>query len=183
MGSQRSSAQRLVILFALAAIVAAPGIARTESALAVKSDAFAADAAIPVRYTCSGANHSPALTWSGAPGTTGSFALVVEDPDAPSGTFIHWVAYNIPPGLTGLRENVPRTETLADGGAQGVNDLGQIGYYGPCPPSGRVHHYHFRLFALDSTLSLGAGADASAVRSAMNGHVLASGELVATYGR
>ena len=175
--------RRWLIAFTLAAIVAAAGIARAESALALKSEAFDADSAIPAPFTCSGANHSPALSWSGAPGTTGSFALILEDPDAPRGTFIHWVAYNLPSSMTGLRESAPKSATLADGGMQGVNGLGQIGYYGPCPPPGKVHHYHFRLFALDSTLSLAPGADASALESAMKGHVIASGELVGTYSR
>ena len=173
-----TSVPLLLLLLALAA-----AIANAQAQFAITSSSFPPNGPIGATFTCSGANHSPALSWSGAPGTTGSFALILEDPDAPRGTFIHWVAYNLPSSMTGLRESAPKSATLADGGMQGVNGLGQIGYYGPCPPPGKVHHYHFRLFALDSTLSLAPGADASALESAMKGRVIASGELVGTYSR
>jgi Raf kinase inhibitor-like YbhB/YbcL family protein len=178
-----------MMLRLMAVAVAAPTIAATAAAaqsganLVVKSGAFADDATIPERFTCSGANKSPAITWSGAPPTTRSFAIITDDPDAPRGTFVHWVAFDIPATVTALAEDLPRTETIAGGGTQGDNGAGRIGYFGPCPPPGNVHHYHFRVFALDSTLGLKPGADADELRSAMNGHILASGELVGTYSR
>jgi Raf kinase inhibitor-like YbhB/YbcL family protein len=151
--------------------------------LKVTTDAFAPGATIPEEYACSGANKSPALKWTGAPATARSFALITDDPDAPRGTFVHWVAFDIPATVTSLPEDVPRSETIAGGGTQGDNGAGKLGYFGPCPPPGKLHHYHFRLFALDSTLGLNPGADADAVRSAMNGHTVASGELIGTYSR
>jgi Raf kinase inhibitor-like YbhB/YbcL family protein len=134
-------------------------------------------------FSCAGADGSPALSWSGAPGATKSFALIVEDPDAPGGTFYHWVAYDLPPTATGMPANVARTSALAGGGRQGINGFGRFGYNGPCPPPGRVHHYHFRLFALDTMLDLGRHADAAALKSALAGHVLATAELVGTFRR
>ncbi len=173
---------RLVLATALMAY-AATAAAQGAATITVTSDAFAAGATIPQPFTCSDANHSPALDWSGAPATTRSFAIVADDPDAPRGTFVHWVAFDLPATVTALPEDVPRTETIAGGGTQGDNGAGRIGYFGPCPPPGKVHHYHFRVFALDSMLGLKAGADADALRSAMNGHIVASGELVGTYSR
>jgi Raf kinase inhibitor-like YbhB/YbcL family protein len=170
-----------VALLALATL--ADAAAQGVPELNVTTDAFAAGATIPEQYTCSGANKSPALKWTGAPATARSFALITDDPDAPRGTFVHWVVFDIPATVTSLPEDVPRTETIAGGGTQGDNGAGKLGYFGPCPPPGKVHHYHFRLFALDSTLGLKPGADADAVRSAMNGHTVASGELIGTYSR
>jgi Raf kinase inhibitor-like YbhB/YbcL family protein len=110
--------------------------------------------------------------------------LIVKDPDAPGGTFIHWVVYNLPASLTGLDANVPPTEKLANGGLQGANSLGEIGYKGPCPPPGSApHHYHCELIAVDTTLSLNPGATAAQVEQAIQGHVKGSGELVGTFGR
>ena len=115
--------------------------------------------------------------------TTKSFALVVLDPDAPGGTFIHWVAYNIPAQMMSLPANVPQTAEIAGGGKNGINGFNHIGYNGPCPPPGKMHHYNFRLFALDSALTPGDKPDAVAVESAMKGHVLATAELVGTFER
>src|SRR5579884_994622 len=106
------------------------------STMTVRSTAFQNDSAIPQRYTCQGENISPALAWSDAPKGTKSFALVVEDPDAPSGTFIHWVVYDLPAGAQQLRENVSKTDDLSGGGRQGRNDFRRVGYGGPCPPAG-----------------------------------------------
>jgi Raf kinase inhibitor-like YbhB/YbcL family protein len=178
-----STMLRMIALATVVAAYARPAAAQGAPTIVVKSDAFDAGAAIPEPFTCSGANHSPALQWSGAPPTTRSFAIIADDPDAPRGTFVHWVAFDLPATETGLPEDVPRTETIAGGGTQGDNGAGRIGYFGPCPPPGKVHHYHFRVFALDSMLRLKPGADADALRSAMNGHVVASGELVGTYSR
>jgi Raf kinase inhibitor-like YbhB/YbcL family protein len=154
-----------------------------QAQLTLTTSAFAPGSAISADYACTGDDRSPALTWSGAPDATKSFALIVSDPDAPGGTFIHWVAYNIPAQITSLPAGVPQTAEIADGGKNGINGFGHIGYNGPCPPPGKMHHYHFRLFATDSTLTPGENASAGAVESAMKGHVLATAELVGTFER
>jgi Raf kinase inhibitor-like YbhB/YbcL family protein len=151
--------------------------------LTMASPAIADGARIPSQYTCKGADQSPALAWSGAPAATRSFALIVDDPDAPGGTFVHWVVYDLPASATGLPEATPQAPALDGGGRQGTNGFGRIGYNGPCPPPGRPHHYHFRLFALDSILQIGASANATAVEDAMRGHVIATAELVGIFGR
>src|SRR5271157_5909312 len=151
--------------------------------LTLASSAIARGAAIASDYSCTGADRSPALAWSNAPQSTKTFALVVGDPDAPGGTFIHWVAYNIPARATSLPAGVPRTAEIAGGGTNGINSFAHIGYNGPCPPPGKMHHYRFHLFALDSTLTPGEQADADAVQSAMNGHVVATAELAGTFQR
>ncbi|HKN01133.1 MAG TPA: YbhB/YbcL family Raf kinase inhibitor-like protein [Candidatus Binataceae bacterium] len=154
-----------------------------DSTLVLTSPAFASGTAIPAQYSCKGGDESPALIWSGSRADVRSFALIVEDPDAPSSTFIHWVIFNLPGGATGIPAGVPATPSLPDGSTQGTNSFGSIGYRGPCPPPGQPHHYHFILFALDSTLGANSEADAGTVRSAMSGHVNASTELVGTFSR
>ena len=142
------------------------------------SSAFAAGAAIPARFTCDGDDVSPPLAWVGAPAATGSLVLIVRDPDARN--FAHWVAYEIPGGTSGsLPEAIARSVPSLK---QGRNDFGKDGYGGPCPPSG-THHYVFRLAALDRTLGLGDGKTAADVEAAMDGHVLATTELIGTYKR
>ncbi|HVX40843.1 MAG TPA: YbhB/YbcL family Raf kinase inhibitor-like protein [Gemmatimonadaceae bacterium] len=155
------------------------------SSLAITSSAFTADGQIPQRYTCDGENVSPPLAWSGAPSGTASFALAVEDPDAPGGTFLHWLIYDIPATTTALPEGVDTSGAPANlGGAhQGRNGFKGIGYGGPCPPAGPAHHYHVRLFALDTLLGVPAGASREDVTKAMNRHELAQAELVGLYGR
>jgi len=147
------------------------------------SPAFAPGTAISGDYTCTGNDRSPALVWSGAPQATKSFALIVEDPDAPGGTFIHWVAYNISARATSLPAGLPKDAEIPGGGKNGINGFDHIGYNGPCPPPGKMHHYHFRLLALDSALSPGENTSADAVESAMKGHVLATAELTGTFER
>lgn len=156
------------------------------STLALTSPAFHDGASIPPRFTCDDADHSPPLAWSGAPAPTAAYALIVQDPDAPGGTFVHWVIYDLPAATTSLPEGVPKDASLPQlGGArQGRNDFGgPPGYRGPCPPPGPAHHYHFRLFALDRTLGLAPGATRAEVADAMSGHELARAELVGTYAR
>ncbi len=147
-------------------------------ALGLSSPSFDAGRPIPRRFTCEGANVAPELSWEGSPPGTRSFALVVEDPDAPGGTFIHWVVYDLPADARALREG-----TLPAGARQGRNDFGKTRYGGPCPPPGPAHRYHFRLYALDRTLDVAAGATADELRRAMSGHVLAEGQLIGTFGR
>jgi Raf kinase inhibitor-like YbhB/YbcL family protein len=151
--------------------------------LDLRSAAFEEGGAIPVRYTCDGENVSPPLSWSSVPDETRSLALIADDPDAPGGTFVHWVIYNLPPDTRRLPEDVPsREETLPSGAVQGVNGAGSVGYTGPCPPSG-THRYFFKVYALDTELDLGGGATKEDLVSAMEGHVLAEGRLVGTYRR
>jgi Raf kinase inhibitor-like YbhB/YbcL family protein len=169
----------LIALISVLLVYARPAQAQ----LALTSPAIAPGAAIADDHACTGADKSPALAWRNAPQSTKSFALVVEDPDAPAGTFIHWVAYNIPASVTSLPEGLPQTAEIAGGGTNGINSFDHVGYNGPCPPPGKMHHYHFRLFALDSTLTPGERANAAALESAMKGHVVATAELVGTFER
>lgn len=149
----------------------------------LSSDAFGPNGTIPERFSCDGENLSPTLSWSGAPQNTAAFALIVDDPDAPSGTFTHWVVYNIPPGVQQLPAGVPQTAHLADGSAQGVNDFRGVGYGGPCPPPGKPHHYRFTLYALDGTLHLQPQATKRQVLDAMRNHTLDQAQLVGLYQR
>ena len=141
------------------------------------------DGRIPKDFTCDGANKSPRLTWSEPPTGAKGLALIVSDPDAPIGTFVHWVLYNVPAGKRELDEAVPTKGELADGSRQGQNDFGQTGYGGPCPPRGSTHRYFFELYALDAPLKLPAEATRKQLEHAMQGHILARGELIARYGR
>jgi len=159
--------------------------AQTPHDFAISSAAFARGGAIPPGYTCKNATAgSPELSWQGVPEGAKSLALIMEDPDAPGRTFIHWVVYDIPANVTKLDAGVPLTEHLAAGGMQGVNSLGKIGYMGPCPPPGSApHHYHFKLMALDATLGLKPGATAAQVEAASGGHLKAQADLVGTFAR
>jgi Raf kinase inhibitor-like YbhB/YbcL family protein len=150
--------------------------------LALTSPAFKDEGTIPERYTCSGRNKSPALKWTGVPAGTRSLALILDDPDAPMGTFVHWVVYNLSPTIKGLPEgaSVPAS---GDYGQQGVNGRDAIGYTGPCPPPGEPHHYHFRLYALDQKLELKTGATAQQVEATMKGHVVGRTELIGIFER
>jgi Raf kinase inhibitor-like YbhB/YbcL family protein len=150
----------------------------------VSSAAFSESEAIPIQYTCDGANVSPPLRWGGIPKNSRSLAIICEDPDAPSGVFIHWVIYNLPPIVADLPEATPATEELAESGAiQGRNDFNNIGYDGPCPPPGKAHRYLFHFYALDAKLQLQAGATAQEFESAAEGHIIAEGRLMGTYKR
>ncbi len=143
---------------------------------------FANGERIPVKYTCDGDDISPPLRWEGQPEGVMSYVLIVEDPDAPIGTFTHWVIYNIPGKLSSLPEGVPKRKET-EFGLQGINDFRKVGYGGPCPPPGKPHRYFFKLYALDSTLDLPPGARKGDVLKAMEGHVLAQTQLMGTYGR
>ena len=148
----------------------------------ITSDAFSEGGLIPSKYTCDGQNTSPPLLWYGAPSNTQSFALISDDPDAPVGTWIHWIVFNMPATATGLPEAVPPSSKLSDGSLQGRNSWPQTGYGGPCPPSG-THRYFFKLYALDQVLALPAGATKEELLSAMKGHVLAESQLMGKYAR
>src|SRR5467141_2000459 len=153
-------------------------------AFTLTSTAFTDGAAIPVKHTCDGGDVSPPLAWSGAPAGTRCFVLVADDPDAPAGSWVHWVVYNVPAAVSELPENVAKVETRDLGGArQGRNDFRRPGYGGPCPPPGPAHRYLFTLYALDAPLTLKAGAQRKDVETAMEGHVLGSAQLLGTYAR
>jgi len=153
-----------------------------KSEMKLTSTAFKEGEAIPRGYTCDGANVSPPLEWTGVPKTAKTIAIIADDPDAPAGTWVHWVLYNLPADGLGLIENTPQTETLKGGGAQGKNDFGKIGYGGPCPPSG-THRYFFKFYALDSELTLKPGATRAEVEQAMEGHIIGRAQLMGTYRR
>ncbi len=148
----------------------------------IKSQAFPQGGPIPAAYTCDGQDVSPPLSWSGAPAGTTSFALISDDPDAPGGSWVHWVLWNLPAGAGALEENVPGKHTLPNGARQGTTDFRRIGYGGPCPPSG-THRYYFRLYALDAMLDLPASTTRKDLEKAMQGHVLAHAEWMGTYRR
>ena len=151
--------------------------------LQIISTAFSAGEAIPKKFTCDGPDVSPKLTWNEPPAKTKSFALIMDDPDAPVGTWVHWVLYDLPADTGELPEGVARQEQLASGARQGRNDFGKIGYGGPCPPPGKPHRYFFKLSALDTKLNLKSGATKADLERAMKGHILAQAELIGRYGR
>ncbi len=152
-------------------------------ALQITSPAFADGERIPVKHTADGDDVSPELRWGGIPPNTQSLALVCEDPDAPRGTWTHWVLFNLPPDKTTLAEAVSTEKELPDGSRQGKNDFGKIGYGGPSPPRGKPHRYNFKLYALDTKLNLPAGATRQQLLDAIQGHILAEGQLMGLYGR
>jgi Raf kinase inhibitor-like YbhB/YbcL family protein len=154
-----------------------------EMALSVSSPAFQEGESIPTKYTCEGQNISPLLTWSEPPAGTQSLALIVDDPDAPGRVFTHWVLFNLPADSRELAEAMPVQAQLPDGSLQGKNDGGKLGYIGPCPPPGSPHRYQFTLYALDQLLDLEAGASKQQVIDAMQGHILAQGQLTGIYQR
>ncbi len=149
----------------------------------LKTTAFQPGGEIPNKYTCTGTDASPALSWTDAPAGTKSFALIADDPDAPAGTWVHWVAYDIPASTHELPEGVSNTDQITGGGVQGQNDFRKIGYGGPCPPPGKPHRYYFKLYALDTSLNLKPGATKKAVEEAMKGHVLAQAEVMGRFRR
>lgn len=148
----------------------------------VTSGAFEEGGMIPAKYTCDGENVSPPLRWAPVPEGTKSIVLIADDPDAPVGTFVHWVLYGLPAEATELAEDVPSTGTLAGGARQGVNDFGKIGYGGPCPPGG-THRYVFKLYALDVETDFPPGESKGRMLRAMHSHIVAQGRLIGRYRR
>jgi Raf kinase inhibitor-like YbhB/YbcL family protein len=147
------------------------------------SEAFGNDETIPALYACDGENVSPPLAWSGAPAETKAYALIMDDPDAPGGTFTHWVLFDLPAEMRALATGVKTSGRPPVGGAQGGNDADGSGYTGPCPPPGDPHHYRFTLYALDGLINLDPGAKRQEVLDAAEGHVVGRAELVGSYGR
>jgi len=151
-------------------------------AITVTSSAFAAEGMIPQQYTCDGEDISPPLFFEGIPPETKSLAIIADDPDAPMGTWVHWVVYNLPPETKEMGEKIPPDEKLENGGRHGVTDFGRFGYGGPCPPSG-THRYFFKVYALDKMLDLSGQVTKKDLVNAMEGHILAEGELMGKYKR
>lgn len=149
----------------------------------VTSTAFEHGMTIPKPYTGDGVDQSPPLRWSEPPAGTQSIALICDDPDAPRGTWVHWVLFNLPPQARELKAGVPTTATLGNGAKQGKNDFGNIGYGGPAPPKGKAHRYFFKLYALAVALDLPPEATKAELEAAMKGHILAEGQLMGTYKR
>ncbi|MFB3145394.1 MAG: YbhB/YbcL family Raf kinase inhibitor-like protein [Candidatus Methylomirabilales bacterium] len=148
----------------------------------ITSQAFEAGGMIPAKYTCDGPDLSPPLRWADPPAGTQSYALIADDPDAPVGTWVHWVLWNIPADASGLEENLPKSASLPNGAKQGTTDFRRIGYGGPCPPSG-THRYFFKLYALDTMLELPSSTTKRDLEGAMQGHILGQAELVGKYQR
>lgn len=169
----------VALLFFAGQLVSSPQAAKQMN---IESSSFAPGQPIPQKYTCEGGDASPQLRWSNAPQGTKTFTLIADDPDAPGGTWVHWVVYNIPADTHELRAGLARTATNS-AGAQGLNDFRKIGYGGPCPPPGKPHRYFFKLYALDTELSVKPKAMKSDIESAMQGHILANSELIGTYRR
>ncbi len=150
--------------------------------LEIKSTAFKEGGTIPKKYTCDGPDVSPPLSWAQPPEGTKSLVLICDDPDAPMGTWVHWVLYGLSPNTLELPEGVPDKKEVLGGAKQGTNDFRKIGYGGPCPPGG-THRYFFKLYAIDSELDLSAGATKKEVLKRIEGHILAEGQLMGRYSR
>jgi Raf kinase inhibitor-like YbhB/YbcL family protein len=189
-GRFKSSIQWLFFMGILAACSAGGGVDPAQMAgeegvtmaIEFSSSAFEDGAAIPKKYSCDGEDISPALSWDNLPAGTESLALIMDDPDAPRGTWVHWVVYDIPPESAGFLENISATGDAPGGGKQGNNSWKRIGYGGPCPPGG-THRYFFKLYALDTVLGIEMGATKEELLKAMEGHVLDQGQLMGTFSR
>ena len=171
----RTKILQKMLLFLLGLLIFTEGNAMP---FQISSDAFKNGAMIPTKFSCHGSDVSPVLSWSDAPKATKSFVLIMDDPDAPMGVWVHWILFNIPANITKLEENISQLPT---GAVIGSNSWHRQSYNGPCPPSG-THRYFFKLYALDSILNLPAGSNKEAVEKAMHGHVLAIAELMGKYG-
>jgi Raf kinase inhibitor-like YbhB/YbcL family protein len=172
-----------------AALALLPGPSRASEkeasvmTITVTSPAFKEGQPIPSKFTCEGKDVSPALAWTGVPEGAKSLALICDDPDAPMGTWVHWVLYNLPTDSTSLPEGVPGEEKAKSGLTQGKNDFGKTGYGGPCPPPGKPHRYFFKIYALDVKVDVKSGATKKDLEKAMEKHILAQGQLMGTYKR
>lgn len=163
--------------------VAAATAVQDTAELTVTSAAFTEGATLDSKFTCDGSDVSPPLQWKGAPPGAKSFAIIVDDPDAPAGTWVHWVLFNLPPATISLSENLPKTSALPNGAGQGFNSFDEVGYRGPCPPLGKAHRYFFKVYALDTMLSLGGHPRKKDLLKAMEGHILGFGQLMGKYQR
>ena len=150
--------------------------------ITITSTVFTEGSKIPQNYTCDGEDISPPLAWSGVSDGTKSLALICDDPDAPMGTWVHWVLFNMPPSAEDLPASVPPKETLDNGAKHGINDFRKFGYGGPCPPGG-THRYYFKLYALDTEINVEAGITKAQLLKTMEGHILTEGQLMGRYSR
>jgi Raf kinase inhibitor-like YbhB/YbcL family protein len=191
-GTNRYLSAKFSVLLMIAALCIWVGCERSsmeirsgESPMSIQvtSTAFQQGMMIPTQYTGDGADQSPPLRWSEPPPGTKTIALICDDPDAPSGTWVHWVFFNVPAQTRELQAGVPTSETFSNGAKQGNNDFGNIGYNGPAPPKGKPHRYFFKLYALDVAVDLPPGATKAQLEGAMKGHIMADGQLMGTYQR
>ena len=166
-----------------AVCIGVQGPSASMAAMTLTSSALKAGGSLPKQYTCDGANESPPLAWSDVPTGANTYVLIVEDPDAPSGTWVHWVVYDMPLSLKELPAGVPPSDQLAQGGMQGTNDFHKLGYGGPCPPPGKSHRYVFTLYAVTQASKIKPNATKADVLKAIEGHVIGQAELSATYKR
>ena len=157
--------------------------AEASMSLTISSPSFANGGNIAQKFTCDGADLSPQLSWTEPPAGTKTFALLVDDPDAPVGNWNHWAMWNVPATARGLAEGLRKDAELSDGSKQGHNDFRKTGYNGPCPPAGKPHRYYFKLYALDTKLDLQPGANKKELEATMKGHILAQAEWMGRYGR
>lgn len=184
---------KTALLATLATLTLTPSVCRGQDAkpaaggkkptIAVTSKTVKEGASVPVNHTADGKDVSPEITWEKGPAETKTYAVTVEDPDAPNGLWFHWIVFNIPAETTQFKENMPKKPTFKDGTTQGTNDFDKVGYNGPAPPKGKAHHYNFKVFALDQKLDLKPGAKKDELYGAMKGHVVAKGSLTGTYQR
>jgi Raf kinase inhibitor-like YbhB/YbcL family protein len=184
-GIRRVKTLTIGALAAVAGLLATGALALETNRVSMQltSTAFKEGEPIPARHTCDGKDISPPLKWSGTPPGTASFTLIADDPDAPVGTWVHWIVYDLPATSTELAEDAPRSQYLTGNARQGLNDFRRLGYGGPCPPAGKPHRYFFKLYALDKSLELPPGATKRDVERAMQGHILGEAHLVGTYQR
>ena len=163
--------------------VADAATASGKGTMQLTSTAFSEGESIPSKYTCDGENISPPLSWTGVPAGTKSLALIVDDPDAPAGIWVHWVLYDLAATTTELPQGLPKSQYIPGGAKQGLNDFKHLGYGGPCPPAGKAHRYYLKLYALDRVLELKPGATKKEVERAIEKHTLAHGQLMGAYKR
>lgn len=173
----------LTVVFLAFVVIAAAKAAQQPATINVSSMGFKDGGALPKEFTADGADVSPPLSWDKPPAGTKSLALSCEDPDASRGSWWHWIIFNIPPSQTQLTRTIPHVPSFADGTTQGTNDFKKLGYNGPAPPPGKVHHYIFKLVALNSKLNLRAGSSKDEYTRAIAGHVIGSGQTTGTYSR
>jgi Raf kinase inhibitor-like YbhB/YbcL family protein len=172
--------------FLLGALIVAATFAlgaENPAKMEIKTPSFQTGAEIPRKFTCDGEDVSPAIAWEGAPAGAKAFALIVDDPDAPSGTWVHWVIYDLPGETRALAEAEPAMESLPGGAMQGLNDFRKVGYGGPCPPRGPAHRYFFKLYALDAPTNLKPRATKQQLLDAIKGHIVGAAELMGRYQR
>ena len=184
----KTASLALVMFSCLSGITATKGLCDEDTeggtgTMQILSDAFTEGATIPMKHTCEGEDVSPSLSISGIPGEAKSLVLICDDPDAPVGTWVHWVLFGLSPETTELPEGVPDDAEVLGGAKHGRNDFGNLGYGGPCPPPGPAHRYYFKVYAIDMELALSAGANKADVMSAIEGHVLDETQIMGRYGR